>query len=188
MLNAAGNAITKASQTTPVNSPDQVALHTYGASFKTEWVTIHDTAVDGNAPFQANPLAVAKNGTPFKRPENGVFRPDKSFREFYFDETGDTNATSVENPNGGWTGVFKLEQKKPSDDNGTLSLFYKGDIAHAGFDNTTFISKNQITFVEDAGDTLHGQRNALDSGYVLDVRVDYSESGQQAGALARGGP
>ena len=174
VLNAAGNAITKASQTTPVNSPDQVALHTYGASFKTEWVTIHDTAVDGNAPFQANPLAVAKNGTPFKRPENGVFRPDKSFREFYFDETGDTNATSVENPNGGWTGVFKLEQNKPSGDNGTLSLFYKGDIAHAGFDNTTFISKNQITFVEDAGDTLHGQRNALDSGYVLDVRVDYS--------------
>ena len=39
MLNAAGDPITKASQTTLVNSPDQVALHTYGASFKTNWVT-----------------------------------------------------------------------------------------------------------------------------------------------------
>ena len=38
VLNAAGDPITKASQT-PLNSPDQVALHTYGASFKTQWVT-----------------------------------------------------------------------------------------------------------------------------------------------------
>ncbi|HSS81892.1 MAG TPA: hypothetical protein VLK24_11945 [Gaiellaceae bacterium] len=186
VLNAAGDPITKLSQT-PLNSPDQVALHTYGTSFKTQWVTIHDTAVDGSAPFVANPLAVAKNGTPFKRPENGVFRPAAGFKEFYFDETGDTNATSPENPIGGWTGVFKLRQKDPSADTGTLSLFYKGDAAHAGFDNVTFISRDQITFVEDAGDTLHGQRNALDSGFVFNVETNYaSPSNQPIRWLAEG--
>ena len=44
--NDGGDPITKASQT-PLNSPDQLALHTYGSSFDTNWVTIHDTAVDG---------------------------------------------------------------------------------------------------------------------------------------------
>jgi hypothetical protein len=33
--------------------------------------------------------------------------------------------------------------------------------------------------VEDAGDTLHGQRNALDSGYVLDADANYSDSSNQ---------
>jgi hypothetical protein len=178
VLNAAGAPITKASQT-PLNSPDQVALHTYGASFRTSWVTVHDTAVDGNAPFSANALATAHDGTPFKRPENGAFRPGSRFTEFYFDETGDTNATSPENSIGGWTGVFKLTQRDPSADTGTLSLFYKGDGARAGFDNVTFLSCDVITFVEDAGDTLHGQRNALDSGWAFDVTKDYSNPANQ---------
>jgi hypothetical protein len=178
VLNAVGAPITRTSQT-PLNSPDQVALHTYGASFKTQWVTVHDTAVDGTAPFVANTLAAAKNGTPFKRPENSAFRPQTGFKEYYFDETGDTNATSLENPIGGWNSVFMLRQKDPSADTGTLSLFYKGDQAHAGFDNTTFISRDQITFVEDAGDTLHGQRNALDSGYVFNVNTNYANANNQ---------
>ena len=179
MLNGSGDPITQASQT-PLNSPDQLALHTYGSSFKTQWITIHDTATDGNAPFNANTLAKAKDGTPFKRPENGDFRPGSDFREFFFDETGDTNATSPENDSaGGWTSVWKLKQKDPSADHGRISIFYKGDQAHAGFDNSTFLSKNLITFVEDAGDTLHAQRNALDSGYVLDVTRDYSKPWNQ---------
>ncbi len=36
-----------------------------------------------------------------------------------------------------------------------------------------------MTFVEDAGDTLHSQRNALDSGFVLDVRRNYANSANQ---------
>ena len=178
VLNAANAPITKASQT-PLNSADQIALHTYGASFDTRWITIHDTATDGTAPFSANALATAANGTPFKRPENNAFRPDGKFRQFYFDETGDTNATSVENPIGGWGSIFQLSQKTPSANAGTLSLFYKGDAAHAGFDNVTFISKNQVTFVEDAGDTLHSQRNALDSGWLFNVNTDYSNPANQ---------
>jgi hypothetical protein len=178
--NAAGDPITFASQA-PLNSPDQVALHTYGNAFNTQWVTIHDTATDGNAPFSANALAKAAtaNGTPFKRPENGLFRPDGEFQEFYFDETGDTNATSPENAIGGWTSVMRLTQSSPSANTGKLTMIYNGDQAHAGFDNVAFFNGDLISFVEDAGDTLHGQRNALDSGYLLDVTKDYSNPANQ---------
>ena len=173
-MNAAGAPITEASQT-PLNSPDQLALHVYGSSFRTDWVTIHDTAVDGHAPFLANPLAHQADGTPFKRPENGVFRPGTQFGEFYVDETGDTNATSPENPAaGGWGSIFKLSQNSPSAANGRLSIFLNGDQAHAGFDNIQFLSRDTLAVVEDAGDTLHAQRNALDSGYALDTNTDYA--------------
>jgi hypothetical protein len=36
-----------------------------------------------------------------------------------------------------------------------------------------------VTFVEDAGDGLHTQRNALDSGFVFDARLDYSNPANQ---------
>jgi hypothetical protein len=171
--------ITQATQT-PLHSADQVALHVYGSSFEANWVTIHDTAVDGNAPFNANTLAKADYGTPFKRPENGRFRPGTGFRDFYFDETGDTNATSPENANeGGWCSVFKLSQSRPGASSAQLSIFYRCDGTRAGFDNTAFLSHDLITFVEDAGDTLHAQRNALDSGWVLDVTQDYSDPSNQ---------
>src|SRR3954451_14977444 len=105
--NAAGQPITQASQT-PLNSPDQLALHAYHASFRTRWLTVHDTATDGTAAFNANALALADGGTPFKRPENGEFRPGSHFQDFYFDETGDTSATSPENETaGGWGSVFR---------------------------------------------------------------------------------
>jgi hypothetical protein len=177
--NANHQPITQTTQT-PLHSADQVALHVYGSSFDANWVTVHDTAVDGNAPFNANTLAKAKDGTPFKRPENGRFRPGDGFREFYVDETGDTNATSPENVNeGGWCSIFKLSQSRPGASSARLSIFYRCDGTRAGFDNTAFLSHDLITFVEDAGDTLHGQRNALDSGWVSDVTQDYSDPSNQ---------
>jgi hypothetical protein len=178
VLNEAGEPITFASQEA-INSPDQVALHAYGETFKTRWVTIHDTATEGNAPFVAGPLAKAAKATPFKRPENGAFQPDSGFKHYFFDETGDTNKESVENANGGWGSIFELSQSNPSAQTGTLRLFYKGDEAHASFDNVTFLSKNSITFVEDAGDTLHTQRNGLDSGWVWNVTCNYSSPANQ---------
>jgi hypothetical protein len=178
VLDESGEPITAASQEA-INSADQVALHIYGNSFKTKWVTIHDTATEGNAPFQALPLAKAAKATPFKRPENGAFQPGSGFKKYFFDETGDTNAESVENANGGWGSIFQLNQSAPSANTGTLRLFYKGDEAHAAFDNVTFLSKNTVTFVEDAGDTLHGQRNALDSGWTWNVNSDYSNPASQ---------
>jgi hypothetical protein len=179
VLNQDGDPITFASQET-VNSPDQLALHTYGSSFETRWVTIHDTAVDGDAPFVAIDLAKAAGATPFKRPENGVFQPGSRFRRFFFDETGDTNATSPENAAaGGWGAIMKLVQKDPSANAGTLTMFYRCDQAHSGIDNVAFLSRDKITFGEDAGDTLHSQRNALDSAFAWDVDRDYSVPGAQ---------
>lgn len=179
VLNEAGEPITFESQEA-INSPDQVALHTYGKSFKTRWVTIHDTAVDGSAPFVAGPLAKLAKGTPFKRPENGAFQPGTDFERFFFDETGDTNSESVENASaGGWGSIFELSQRDPSDSTGKLRVFYNGDEAHAGLDNVTFLSRTAISFGEDAGDTLHSQRNALDSAFVWQVGTDYSNPQNQ---------
>lgn len=156
-------------------SADVGDLHTYRKVFDTQWVTIHDTDVDGTAPFDANALAKAALATPFKRPENGQFRPQTGFREFYFDETGDTNLlTEAGSAFGGFGSVLKLVQSSPSSNVGKLSLLFLGDAAHTGFDNVAFWSRDHVVFVEDAGDGLHSQRNALDSAFALNVRTDYS--------------
>jgi hypothetical protein len=44
-----------------------------------------------------------------------------------------------------------------------------GDVHHTGFDNISFATRDQVLVVEDAGDGLHTQRNALDSGYAVDL-------------------
>ena len=143
VLNAAGTPITVESQAA-VNAPDQVALHSYGTSFETRWVTVHDTAVDGSVPFNANTAAKAKHATPFKRPENGAFRPGSHFGEFFFTETGDTNATSTENDTaGGWGSLFKLTQSDPSASTGKISVFFKGSLGVTGLDNLTFLSRGR---------------------------------------------
>ena len=159
-------------------SQDVRDLHTYGNSFKTRFVTIHDTASDGTGSFDANALAKAAGGTPFKRPENGVFKPGSLFTQFLFSETGDTNAaTEAGSDFGGFGGVFKLALSRPGSDTGTLSPLFVGDVAHTGFDNCSFLTANQVVFVEDAGDGLHSARNALDSAYLLDVRASYGTPG-----------
>ena len=135
-------------------------LHTYGSSFATRWVTID--------PANSTAGAAAAGATPFKRPENGVFRPGTGFGEFYFTETGDTNANS--DLPGAFGGVFTVAQSGPSAATGTLSPVTLGDVAHTGFDNISFATADQLLVVEDAGDTLHQQRNALDSGYVISLR------------------
>jgi len=179
VLNEAEEPITFAGQAA-LNSPDQLALHTYGKSFKTKWVTIHDTAVDGTAPFVSGDLAKAAGATPFKRPENGVFQPGSRFKSFFFDETGDTNATSPENgAAGGWGSIMEISQSDPSANNGKLTMLYRSDEAHAGLDNVTFLSRSSVTFTQDAGDTLHEQSNALDSGFVWNVGSDYSNPANQ---------
>jgi len=186
VLNAAGTPITFESQAA-LDNPDQIALHSYGNTFQTRWVTVHDTAVDGTAPFNANNAAKAKQATPFKRPENSAFQPGSNFGNFFFTETGDTNATSPENDTaGGWGGLFELSQSAPAADTGTIRVFYKGNAAHTGLDNIGFISATQLGAVEDAGDTLHGQRNALDSGYAWDATEDYASGAQPVRWLAEG--
>src|SRR5215831_8309663 len=179
VLNSAGDPITFESQAA-LNSPDQVALHTYGQQFQTQWVTVHDTATAGNSPFDANVAAKAVHATPFKRPENGLFQPGSGFRTFFFDETGDTNATSPENAAaGGWGSIMKFTQSSPHASTGTLTMFFKSDGPHSSLDNVAFLSRNVVTFVQDAGDTLHTQLNALDSGYTWNTTVNYANPANQ---------
>ena len=175
VLRKDGTPVTAAQLQTDGRDPFIVALHEFGASFGTTWVTVADTA-------NATAGAKAAGATPFKRPENGVFRPGTGFREFYFTETGDTNALS--DLPGAFGAVFRLRQSGPSADTGTISPVALGDLTHTGFDNLAFATADQLLVVEDAGDTLHGQRNALDSGYVFDLRS--RESGTPARWLAEG--
>ncbi len=156
-------------------APMQKTLYSYGFELSTRWVTIHDSETDAAGPFDANALAKAHDGTPFKRPENGQFRPGTSFKEFYFTVTGDTNIkTEAGQEYGGFGAILRLTQKKPSADTGRISTILRGDAAHSGFDNLAFLDGSQLLIGEDAGDKLHGQRNALDSIWLIDVTADYS--------------
>jgi len=80
---------------------------------------------------------------------------------------------------GGFGGLFKLSQRGPSDNSGTLTLFFLGDLQHTAFDNLAFWTEDLLVAVEDRGDTLHGQVQAgsvLDSAWMFDVRLDFSNS------------
>jgi hypothetical protein len=157
-----------------IQGADIAALHTYGQHFDTRWITIHDTAVDGTAEFDANALAKAKSGTPFKRPENGVFRPDGTFREFYFTTTGDTDInTQAGSANGGFGGIFHLKQHDPSSNSGTLDIFYRADAANGGLDNIQFLTSRTLVAVQDYGDTAHEQLHAFDSALAFDIRSSH---------------
>jgi hypothetical protein len=179
-------AIDAAHPTGGVFTDDVKDLHTYGTVFDTKWVTIH-TSGTSSTPFDGNAAAKAAKATPFKRPENGVFRPGTGFRQFFFTETGDTDADSNANgAYGGWGGVFKLAQPSPASDHGTLTILYNGDKAHTGLDNISFVDRDHVAVGEDAGDTLHTQRGLLDSAYLLDVNADYARSGEPVRFLAEG--
>jgi hypothetical protein len=167
-----------ASADADITSPGYQALHVYGTSYPTKWITIATTTASSAAAPDVNALAKAAGATPFKRPENGMFRPRTHFTEFFFDETGDTDNRTSATASGGFGSLFKLVQS-PTSDKGTISVFYNGDQVHAGFDNLTFFSGDKLGVVEDAGDTLHTQRNALDSAWMFDVTADYSNPSNQ---------
>jgi len=165
-----------------IASQDTIDLHSYGSTFRTKWVTIHDTDTDGTDSFDSNALAKAARGTPFKRPENGVFRPGTKFRAFAFTETGDTDIrTEAGSDGGGFGDVQVLEQKSPTADEGRLHLLFQGDAEHASFDNISWLTDRTVAVVEDRGDTFHSQGNgvqptALDSAWAIDASVDHAHS------------
>ena len=161
VLRAGGTPVTAAQLQVDGRDPFIADLHTYGKTFTTAWATVADVS-------NATAGAKAAGATPFKRPENGVFRPGTGFKEFYFTETGDTNALS--DLPGAFGAVFRLTQSGPGATTGTISPVTVGDVTHTGLDNISFASKDQLLVVEDAGDGLHAQRGALDSGYALDLR------------------
>jgi hypothetical protein len=153
-------------------SDNQLKLHTTGTSWPVTWVTVHDTAVDGLAAFNANALAKAAGATPFKRPENIAFKPGSNFRTFFFDPTGDTDANAGNNASlaarGSWGSIFRVDLSADRN-TGTISIVVLGDADHASFDNITFASDDTLLAAEDRGDMLHGQLNKLDSIWAFDV-------------------
>jgi hypothetical protein len=162
-------------------SQNQLKLHTVGTSYPVKWVTVHDTAVNGTTPFDANALAKAAGATPFKRPENGQFLPASGFRTFVFCITGDTDANAGNDPElaarGAWGGIFRVDLNARRE-GGKISLVVLGDADHSSFDNVTFTSNSTVALTEDRGDTLHDQLNKLDSVWAYDVSTP-------AGASAR---
>jgi Bacterial protein of unknown function (DUF839) len=155
-----------------VFGPDQATLRD-GAPHAVRWVTVHDTATDGSASFDANAAAKAAGATPFKRPENGAFRPGSGFRTFVFAETGDTNADSGQQPalaaRGAWGSLLRIDLDRRGN-RGTIRLLASGDATHASFDNVTWADADHVMAAEDRGDGLHTQLNTLDSAWVYDVR------------------
>ena len=154
-------------------SNNQLLLHTIGASWPVTWITLHDTEVDGTAPFDANALAKAHGATPFKRPENAQFQPGSHFQTFFFTITGDTDSVAGNDPvlaaRGAWAGIFRVDLDA-SRETGNISLVVLGDADHASFDNITFSDdKDTLLVAEDRGDLLHDELNKLDSiwGYRL---------------------
>jgi hypothetical protein len=178
VLRPGGSPITAAQLSSDPADPVITDLHTYGRSFATTWVTVHD-GTTGTDVFDATAGAALAGATPFKRPENGVFRPGTGFGDFFFTETGDTSAAST--LPGAYGAVFRLSQTSPSADKGKLSPVVVGDKAHTGFDNIAFLTDHQLLVVEDAGDLLHSQRDALDSGYLVDLEGDQGKSGSAKG-------
>jgi hypothetical protein len=128
-------------------SENQLLLHTVGASWPVQWITVHDTEIDGTDPFDANALAKAAGATPFKRPENGQFQPGSHFQTFFFDVTGDTDNTAGTDPvlaaRGAWGGIFRVDLDR-SRETGHISLVVLGDADHASFDNLTFVDDNKL--------------------------------------------
>jgi len=153
-------------------------LHS-GATLQARWVTVHNTATDGTASFDANALAKAKEATPLKRPENGKFVPGSDFSEFVFDETGDTDKTAGLYPGaaerGAWGALLELKMPEAGATTGTVKTVVLGDETHNSFDNVTFLDEHTLLTTEDRGDTLHDQENVLDSIWSYDLNKNYGE-------------
>jgi hypothetical protein len=171
-------------------SDNQLLLHTVGASWPVQWVTVHDTQINGTDPFDANALAKAAGATPFKRPENGQFQPNSHFRTFFFDITGDTDNTAGTDPvlaaRGAWGGIFRVDLNA-NRNNGTISLVVLGDADHAAFDNLTFADdRDTILVAEDRGDLLHDQLDKLDSVWAYKLNSQHPDRNIVARFIALG--
>jgi len=149
----------------------QLLLHEPGTNWPVTWVTVHDTALDGFASFDANAKAKAAGATPFKRPENLQFLPDSKFKTFFFSPTGDTSAIAGNQPElaarGAWGSIFRVDMR--DDASGVIAIVVLGDRDHNSFDNLTFADKCTLLATEDRGDTLHDQLDLLDSVWAYDI-------------------
>ena len=155
-----GHPITFESQAA-LNAPDQVALRTYGRTFNTRWVTIHDTAVDGNDAVQRQHAREDRARHTVQAPgERRSSGPGDELQGVLLRRDGrhDRNEPRERRPGrrggGGWLDLQARPERPVVGHRQALALL-QGNESVAGLDNVTFISHDQIAFVEDAGDTLH---------------------------------
>ena len=160
-----------------------LAIHS-GQPQQAKWVTIHDTAADGTAPFDANAAAKAAKGTPLKRPENAKFVPGTDFKSFVVAETGDTSKPAGDEPGAAaraaWGALLRVDMPKAGADSATVKALVVGDQAHASFDNVAFLDKRTVLLTEDRGETLHQQANALDSLWSFDITKPLNQANADA--------
>ena len=194
MRNANGQPITQASQTA-LNSPDQLALHTYGAQFDTRWVTIHDTATDGTTLVQRQRPGHGRRRHAVQATGERTVPTRIALRRVLLRRDRRHRTHQPRERHGRRLGVgVPAAASRPGRRHRHAVAVLQGRPVNAGFDNVTFLSKNLVTFVEDAGDTLHTQRNALDSGWVFDAdprllqRRDPARSGGSPRAATRRPP
>ena len=161
-------------------------LHS-GETLDAKWVTVHDTATDGTASFDANALARSAGATPLKRPENGKFVPGTDFKSFVFTETGDTDKDAGLYPGaaarGAWGAFLRVDMPEAGAETGTVKTVELGDETHNSFDNITFLDADTFLTTEDRGDTLHQQEGVLDSVWSFDLTKSYADINADAKRL-----
>ena len=166
-------------------SQDENDLHTYGINFDTTWVTIHDTAVDGTSP--STPLRLPRRRTP--RLSSVLKTANSDPAPISQNSFSMKPATPTIAPGG--SGLWWVRRASSSWLCTAITASFRcsttlSDPVHSGFDNCGFWDADHIVFVEDAGDTLHAQRNALDSAYLFDVTHQLRGGDQPIRILAEG--
>ena len=133
--------VMNAGRRTPITFESQAALNAPTRSRCTR--TARRSTRSGSS-STTPPSTARRRSTPTRRPRRRTPRRSsgprtgssvraRSSREFYFDETGDTNATSPENDTaGGWGSVLKLTQRRPRADTGTLHALLQGERGDRG--------------------------------------------------------
>ncbi len=154
-------------------SNNQLLLHTIGASWPVTWVTVHDTEVNGTAPFDANAAAKAHWRNTIQTAGKRAVPAWFTFSDLFLHVTGDTDSVAGNDPvlaaRGAWGGIFRVDLNG-SGNTGNISLVVLGDADHASFDNITFVDdKDTVLVTEDRGDPLHDQLNKLDSIWALQI-------------------
>ena len=133
------------------------------------------------------PLAKAAGGTAFKRPENGVFAPDGSFRDFYFTETGDTNADTEAAPRTVASVRSCTCRRTPRPDTGHADDALPGDVdAHRAGQHR--LRRSPTTSSRSRTPATACTPNATRSTprYLFDITHDYADGAQPTRVLAQG--
>ena len=189
---AADRRSTRARRTPTSPSQDISDLHTYGKAFKTKWVTIHDTAVDGTdrrstptrSPRPRRGDAVQAAG---ERPVSGPGRFKRVLlrRDRRHQRDRDRRAAF-----GGFGARLQADARRPERRRRASSRSSTSATpATPAFDNVAFlIEEPGRSSSRTPATRCTPQRNALDSAYLFDVARRLLEGRQPAAALPRRGP